>query len=584
MTSLHKKNKYSNYSISIGDSKTEYTNYVPIINNSKLNPLKNFTSHKKIRSIELDFYHLNLIKNKYETNRDKKSYSLTEKNKNLDKHYSYLPLFSPRNSNSNSNKENYYSPLNVKNNISFHRQRAFSFNSIDKINLKKKKIDINKFKSLFPEKSRNNYRNDNNCISNYNSYNNNKNYNRSLINFINSSRKMRFDKLKLHLKKIKIEKCKELNINKLDFLKLQEYNFNSIINTINIFEDDNIKYYKFLINKIELEKEERDLLIEKKNQLRTDIFYLKHRLGKIKNFVEQCLDNKLFLLCVKNHTNQFANFSINDQELYEKDQKLLDSLDSVIKPKKIDKLINKKKHSQGVLITGLDNEYYEEEENFLNNLTKQKPIFESIELFKKHLDIISTDIKNYLIEYNELQDEINLLREELLIKKKELIIQDENNKKFISAITILKSKIHEKEIENKDLFNIKENMIKYDSIQLSPKVDEKILLIYNSIKSKINLIPVHKDSDTIDTIKRLKDIEFVFIKLLSLIQKFKKENIQEYLIVKKIIDERIKIRNNEIQKESVQKQFEEKVKKVLLKNKKLIYKPLRKVAEIYKFK
>ena len=82
----------------------------------------------------------------------------------------------------------------------------------------------------------------------------------------------------------------------------------------------------------------------------------------------------------------------------------------------------------------------------------------------------------------------------------------------------------------------------------------------------------------------MKDIEFVFIKLLSLIQKFKKENIQEYLIVKKIIDERIKIRNNEIQKESVQKQFEEKVKKVLLKNKKLIYKPLRKVAEIYKFK
>ena len=129
-----------------------------------------------------------------------------------------------------------------------------------------------------------------------------------------------------------------------------------------------------------------------------------------------------------------------------------------------------------------------------------------------------------------------------------------------------------------------QNMIKYDSIQLSPKVDEKILLIYNSIKSKINLIPVHKDSDSIDTIKRLKDIEFVFIKLLSLIQKFKKENIQEYLIVKKIIDERIKIRNNEIQKENVQKQFEEKVKKVLLKNKKLIYKPLRKVAEIYKFK
>ena len=74
MTSLYKRNKYSSFSLTNDNSKTEYTNYVPIINNSKLNPLKNFTSHKKIRSIELDFYHLNLIKNKYETHRDKKSY------------------------------------------------------------------------------------------------------------------------------------------------------------------------------------------------------------------------------------------------------------------------------------------------------------------------------------------------------------------------------------------------------------------------------------------------------------------------------------------------------------------------------
>jgi hypothetical protein len=220
----------------------------------------------------------------------------------------------------------------------------------------------------------------------------------------------------------------------------------------------------------------------------------------------------------------------------------------------------------------------------LNNLTKQKPIFESIELFKKHLDIISTDIKNYLIEYNEIQDEIILLREELLLKKKELIIQDENNKKFIGMITNMKSKIHEKEIEHQDLLNIKENMIKYDAVKLSPKVEEKIIMIYINIKSKINLIPIHKNHEIIDTMKRLKDIEIVFFKLLSLIEKFKIEKNSEYLIVKKIIDERNKIRNNEIQKQNVQKQFDEKIKKVLLKNKKLIYKPLRKVAEHYKFK
>ena len=580
MTSLHKKKKYSNYSLSNDNSKTDYTNYIPIINNSKFNPLKKISSHRKIKSINLNFYHLNLIKKKYETHRDKKSYSLTEKNKNLERHYSYLPLFSPKNLYINNE---YYSPLETKNNNSFTRQRAFSFNSIDKSNLKNQKNTNNKFQNIFKDKSRNNNKNDNYSVSNYNSYNN-YNYKRSLINFRNTSRQIRYDKFKLHLKQIEIEKHKELNENKLDFLKLQEYNFNSIIKTINIYEDDNAKYYKYLNNQIKIEKEERDLLIEKKNQLRTDIFYLKHRLGKLKNFVEQSLDNKLFLLCVKNHTNQFENFSISDQEIYIKDQKLLDSLDSVIKPKKLDKLKIQKKKSQGVLITGLDNEYYEEEETFFKNLTKQKPIFESIELFKTHLDIISTDIKNYLIEYNEIQDEINLLREEFLLKKKELIIQDENNKKYIGIITNFKRKIHEKEVEHKHLLKIKQNMIKYDAVKLSPKVEEKILFIYINIKSNINLIPIHKNSEIIDTMKRLKDIEFVFIKLISIIQKFKKEKTSEYLIVKKIIDERNKIRNNEIQKESVQKQFEEKVKKVLLKNKKLIYKPLRKVAEGYKFK
>ena len=63
MTSLHKKNKYSNYSLSNDNSKTDYTNYIPIINNSKFNPLKKISSHRKIKSINLNFYHLNLIKN-----------------------------------------------------------------------------------------------------------------------------------------------------------------------------------------------------------------------------------------------------------------------------------------------------------------------------------------------------------------------------------------------------------------------------------------------------------------------------------------------------------------------------------------
>ena len=566
---LHKKSQYSSFLYLKENSKREFLNYTPKINKRNLNPIQKIGYHKKGKTMELNF-HRNYITNKYEKSKIQKSISLSEKTQNSERIKSIFPSFTQRNLNSDI-----YSPLSSKN--SFLEQRAFSFNSLEKTNLKKCLEKNNSFRKVLSSKSRNQFKN----VPHYNSYNNTK-YNRSLLDFKNVSKQMRLEKIKLQLKKTEVDKYKELLLNKLDFLKLKEHNYKSIINVFGTFQKDNNKYNQNINYQIKIEKEERDILLEKISQLRTDIFYLKHRLGKIKNFVEQSLDNKLFLLCVKNHTNQLDNFSINDKELYDKDKLLLDSLDSAITPKKLDKKTIKRK-SQSLLITSLDNDVFDEE-NFVDKIIKQEPIFESIQLFEKHLDIIFTDIKNYLFEYNELQEEIILLREELLQRKKEEIIQEENNKKYNVDISHLKSKLKEKIVENKDLLNIKKNM-KYVGMELSKKVKQKILDIYNYINENTNLIPDNNNSnEESDSMKKLRNIEFVFIYLLSIIQKLKKEKKQEYYIIKKVIDERNRIRNNEIQKETVKKEFEEKVKKVLLKNKKLIYKPLRKVAEDYKFK
>ena len=566
---LHKKSQYSSFLYLKENPRREFLNYTPIINKRNLNPIQKIGYHKKGKTMELNF-HRNYIRNKYEKSKIQKSISLSEKTQNSERIKSIFPSFTQRNLNSDI-----YSPLSSKN--SFLEQRAFSFNSLEKSNLKKYLEKNNSFRKVLSSKSRNQFNN----VPHYNSYNNTK-YNRSLLDFKNISKQMRLDKIKLQLKKTEVDKYKELLLNKLDFLKLKEHNYKSIINVFGTFQKDNNKYNQNINYQIKIEKEERDILLEKISQLRTDIFYLKHRLGKIKNFVEQSLDNKLFLLCVKNHTNQLDNFSINDKELYDKDKLLLDSLDSAITPKKLDKKTIKRK-SQNLLITSLDNDVFDEE-NFINNIIKQEPIFESIQLFEKHLDIIFTDIKNYLFEYNELQEEIILLREELLQRKKEEIIQEENNKKYNVDISHLKSKLKEKIVENKDLLNIKKNM-KYIGMELSKKVKQKILDIYNYINENTNLIPDNNNSnEESDSMKKLRNIEFVFIYLLSFVQKLKKEKKQEYYIIKKVIDERNRIRNNEIQKETVKKEFEEKVKKVLLKNKKLIYKPLRKVPEDYKFK
>ncbi len=577
MNCLYKRNKFPNFSYSNDYSNNEFENYSPIIKSHRLlNSVKKLKIHKKGKSLELNCFHKSLIKNKIE---HLKSYSSTENSQNSER-YKILPTFTSKNF--HSNKELNSEIDNQIGILSFSSPRAFSLKSLVKSNSKKKKQNNEFRNSVSPDKKKGYFLTDYNS-SNYNNslnicgYNNGK----SLLDFNNKSKQIRYDKIKLNLKKIEIGKTKESNDNKKDLLKLKEYNFIQTKNLYNIFQDNNDKYYKYLENQIKIEKDTRDILIEKTVQLRTDIFYLKHKLGKLKNFVEHNINNKLFLLCVKNHTNILKNFPLEDQNDYNADQKLLDILDSIVSQKKF----KSKKYSVSFLITGIDN-IYDEDEKLLGVISQQKPIFNSVELFKQNLDIISTNIKNSLIKYNELQDEINLLREELSSKIKESILFEEKNKKFIENYNFHLRKIKQKEIEYKSLLNIKKHSFKKIGEKISIKVEKKITEIYKYIKLKTNLIPISikKEDEEINSIERLKSIEFAFLSLLSFVQKLKKENNQDYINLQKEIDENRKIRHNEIQKELIKKQYEEKVKRVLLKNKKLIFKPLRKVPNNYKYK
>ena len=577
MNCLYKRNKFPNFSYSNDYSNNEFENYTPIIKSHRLlNSVKKLKIHKKGKSLELNFFHKSLIKNKIE---HLKSYSSTENSQNSER-YKILPTFTSKNF--HSNKELNSAIENQIGILSFSSPRTFSLKSLVKSNSKKKKKNNEFRNSVSPDKKKGYYLTDYNS-SNYNnslniySYNNGK----SLLDFNNKSKQIRYDKIKLNLKKIEVGKTKESNDNKKDLLKLKEYNFIQTKNLYNIFQDNNDKYYKYLENQIKIEKDTRDILIEKTIQLRTDIFYLKHKLGKLKNFVEHSINNKLFLLCVKNHTNVLKNFPLEDQNNYIADQKLLDILDSIVSQKKF----KSKKYSVSFLITGIDN-IYDEDEKLVRIISQQKPIFNSVELFKQNLDIISTNIKNSLIQYNELQDEINLLREELSSKIKESILFEEKNKKYIENYNFHLRKINQKEIEYKSLLNIKKHSFKKIGEKISIKVEKKITEIYKYIKLKTNLIPISikNEDEEINSIERLKSIEFAFLSLLSFVQKLKKENNQDYFILQKEIDENRKIRHNEIQKELIKKQYEEKVKRVLLKNKKLIFKPLRKVPNNYKYK
>ena len=87
------------------------------------------------------------------------------------------------------------------------------------------------------------------------------------------------------------------------------------------------KYLLFLKIEIKNGLKENTQLKEDKKELSNEIFILGHRVYKIKNKLKDYLNNKYFLLSVKNHTKNFDFFSSKDKKEFNKDLYILEKLD-----------------------------------------------------------------------------------------------------------------------------------------------------------------------------------------------------------------------------------------------------------------
>ena len=386
-----------------------------------------------------------------------------------------------------------------------------------------------------------------------------------------------------YFKKIQEKELLNLNYNLNTKNELFDVEINSLekkLNLLKSFINEENKYLEDLKIKYKKEKEYNQVLINKKMDSFKETFLLRFRLNKIERKFSKYLNNKFFLLCVKNLTNQLENFEEEDKKDY-----LLD-LDSLEKISDFSYLENQ--------FEILKEEDYSEEEIekvvFGRKLFKeQKNIFSSTEEFNLKLNQIESKIQSNLIVFNQQEKDLNKIRNEYY-EKLDLIENDiQVNNFFENEIEKNLNKLKEVKFRNNYLQNylknIKDKIEKNSSEKNECKiVENKIYEIFKEINERHKIKIKLKFNEKITILTYLKYIENILNKLIKKINEYKNKNNEIYLFIVNKFDKIKRIKTFELFKEKMEKENEKEMEKIIDKSKKLIIKPFKKVQPKYNIK
>jgi hypothetical protein len=386
----------------------------------------------------------------------------------------------------------------------------------------------------------------------------------------------------INIQKKEYKTIKEEKSTVVDLIQLEIYNYKKMITLLQInikSTDEYIKYLNELIKKETLITQD---LTERKNEILHETYLLRFRFGRVQKVFEHCIDNKFFLLCVKNGTNILEKFSEEDQRDYHQD---CSSLDLISNFNSIQKKMAKKKT---LSVKSGVKRYSILEENISSGIKvirEPKPIFSNPEDFKKKLDIISYKIQESIIEYNKKNNELLNIRDDFYIKKEEIEKEEEMNTYFEEEIKLAERKLSEVKLRNEYLNNYLK-MIPKNKLESSIKeVRKKIKEIHKEInkREEFEKEKIFRINNAENSLTRLLDIENKINFLIQYKQYQIKNNTNNYYSVKKMIDLENRMKGYELAKIKRNNEFLEKQQKIYNKNNKILFKPLRKVVEILNF-
>ena len=318
-------------------------------------------------------------------------------------------------------------------------------------------------------------------------------------------------------KKKDMEIEKEKRATNQENQELNYHHLKLLFSLFNKYYDTKYEYMDFLKKTIVEDKKQNQKLYEDKITLMNDIFIIRHKTLKLENKFKNYLNDKYFLLSVKNHSFKLDKFSPEDQEDYKNDLNKLDILNFMLKvtaqecdtrknenEKETKKIDIKEIQSKKIILFKNRNRnsiFFNENKTIksfkkvnqkvqnlrhysLPTLTDAQrqivktgfraiPIYKHEEDFNRDLQQASKNIQFSLMEYNKVSRELQIMRNDLKQNKLEIKnLQDFQD--YIHNEII----INNKKLENlKALNNNLENYKKY----------LKMIKVIDLNKGKINI-------------------------------------------------------------------------------------------------
>ena len=568
----------------------------------------------------------------------KANFSLSVKNHNLSKKNKISSLSGDLNNISYFNTKKYPNNSNniLNENSLEHKNTIFNFN--DSSTSLPKYETIEKYNSI-----------DNFFLSNNNSSYINENINKKFLSNLNpiyallrneflsefhrKTKNISYLKYFFRNKSINLELEKEKRISDIQKMDLNTHNIKLLLFLFDKFNDSKFEYLNYLKKTVTKEKEKNKILKEDKITIMNEIYTIRHKTLRLENRFKNYLNDKFFLLSVKNHSFSINKFTKEDQDDYNRDLKKLDILNIMLKitEKEYEKenendknttipIVRKdstsrtklsKINSKNVLFSNnipkspiksfrkqstkmLTKKYYSlydskpiltmSQNKLLKPNFKAYGIYSDVKDFNRDLKQTSNNIQYSLVQYNKISKELQIMRYNLYKKKIEL----KNLKKYEDYLkeTI---EFHKKNLENiktlnLNLQNYKNYLLNIDVLNLNKGlVDFKITKIVKKIcNSKDDILLKYLENINIGNGKNnLLFIERAIEFLLNFKEKQKLNANMKYLIIQRKIEDKNRIKSSMFKQENTRKKIDSLIEKVINKNKKIIFVSRRKVNYEY---
>ena len=492
-----------------------------------------------------------------------------------------------------------------------------------------------------------------------------------LSEFNKKTKNISYLKFILMKKKLDIELEKERTASALEQQNLSNYNLKTLLFFFNRYNDSKFEYFNYLKKTVSEEKEINEKLKEDKITKMNEIYFIRHKTLRLENRFRNYLNDKFFLLSVKNHSFKLNNFTIEDQEDYNKDLKKLEILNIILKltakdyPSRendnneiifskrnnkirLTKLNNNKTslfvnfHNNNNINNNINNhinnhinnnsnnnynnnnisnknnnnnnninfirkspikksfrrqntknlanKYYSiydskpespgKKQNIIKTDFKATPLYHDPDDFNKDLQQTTNTIQLSLVEYNKVSKEVQNMKN-LLLKTKLEMINIENYQKFIKdEIKIYKKNLDNLKKLNDSLLDYQNYLLNIDVLNLNKgKVNIKIDKIVNKLlNSKDEILVEYLDNlKKKTTLQKLVIIERGIEFLLNYKEIQKQSNNRKFNIIQSKIEDKNRIKLSEYKHEKTRKKLDTIIKKVINKNKKVIFVSRRKV-------